>query len=63
MHALIHPAEGKRLLMNNPNTTRRRAPEDSLKFTEFMITGDASITPIDKIANHNQYLYLLLPSH
>lgn len=36
MHALIHPAEGKRLLMNNPNITRRRAPEDSLKFTEFM---------------------------
>jgi hypothetical protein len=36
MHALIHPAEGKRLLMNNPIIIRRRAPEDSLKFTEFM---------------------------
>jgi hypothetical protein len=52
--------------MNNPNGTnviRRRAPEDSLKFTEFIIVEDESITPIDKIANHDQYLYLLLHSH
>jgi hypothetical protein len=62
MHC-IDAVEGKGLSMNNPNTTRRRAPADLLKFTEIMITEDASITPIDKIANHNQYLYLLLPSH
>jgi hypothetical protein len=36
MYALIDAVEGKGLLMNNPNTTRRRAPADSLKFTENM---------------------------
>ena len=44
---------------NNTKVIRRRVPEDSLKFTEIMIAGDASITPIDKIANYNKYSYLL----
>jgi hypothetical protein len=36
VHALIAAAEGKGSPMNNPNITRRRAPADSLKFTEIM---------------------------
>jgi hypothetical protein len=45
-----------------PNTTNvimRRAPEDSLKFTEIMIVKDILITPIDRITHPQP---VLLPS-